>query len=140
MKAMNIQLDEPTRGPVDELIAATEHKRQLKEELAAVNKFIRDVTPIVLEKFQAEGTQSLNRDGNTVYLKRNFFVKPMISKPDLVEALQECGYEDMVYPTYDARRLASFIKELDESGEEIPRELLEAIDTTEEYTVVCRKS
>jgi hypothetical protein len=137
---VNIELDEPTRGPVDELIALTEKKRNLDAEVDRLKEKIKEIKPVVLEHFQQTGTNNISRNDNTVYLKRNFFVKPRISKPDLVEALQECGYEDMVYPTYDARRLASFIKELDESGEEMPRELLEAIDTTEEYTVICRKS
>lgn len=137
---MNIELDEPTRGPLDELIAATEHKRNLEAQLKAVKKFIDDVKPVVLEKFRQEGTQSVNKDGNTAYIRKDFTVKPVVSKEHVIAMLEKTGLHDLINQTYNYRRLCAFVKECEERGEDLPLELLESIETDEKYDIIVRKS
>lgn len=135
-----IELDEPTRSPLDELIEATEHKRQLEDQLAAVKKFIADVKPIVLQKWQEEGTTKISKNGNTAYIRSDFTVKPRISKEHVIEALMASGYDDLVTQAYNYKRLCSFVKECDDHNRELPPELLDAIETEEKFDIVVRKA
>lgn len=128
-------------GPIDELIAATEHKRDLELKLAEVKKFIEDVEPLVREKFLQEGTQNVRKNDNTVYLRRMFKVKHKdgVSRPDVTEALKTLGFGDLVKEDYQYARLCSTVKEIIESGEEVPIELQEFIEWTEEIKVIVKK-
>jgi len=133
--------NEQVNGPIDELIAATEHKRDLEAKLAEVKKFIEDVEPIVREKFLQEGTKSINKNDNTVYLRRMFKVKHKdgVSRPDVTNALVELGYDELTKFDYDYRRLCATIKEMIENDEEVPTELQEYIEWKEEIKVIVRK-
>ena len=128
-------------GPLDELIAATEHKRDLEAKLKEVKKFIEDVEPMVREKFLQEGTSSVRKDDNTAYLRHQFKVrqKPGISRPDVTAVLKAIGLEDLVKEDYEYKRLCSTIKEMVENEEEVPEELTEFIEWDEEIKVIVRK-
>jgi len=128
-------------GPLDELIAATEHKRELELKLKEVKKFIEDVEPIVREKFLQEGTQNVRKHDNTVFLRRNFKVKHRegVSAPDVVELLKHIGFEELVSEKYSYTRLCSVIKEMVENEEEVPEELTQFIEWNEEIKVIVKK-
>lgn len=127
-------------GPLDELISAENHKRELKAALKEVEKTINDIKEVVLAKFQQEGTRSVRRDDGTVYLQKKFTVKPRISKDHVIEALVASGFDDLVVPSYNYMRLCSLIKEMDDNNDPLPPELIEAVEAKENYTVVVRKS
>ena len=128
-------------GPLDELIAATEHKRDLKLKLKEVQKFIDDVEPMVREKFLQEGTQNVRKHDNTVYLRREYKVKHRegVSKPDVTRALKSAGFDELTHETYDYRRLCATVREMKENEEEVPPELTELIEWKEEIKVIVKK-
>ena len=130
----------PPIDPLDELIAAETHKRELEAELKNAKKTIDDIKEVVLAKFQQDGTRSIRRDDATVFLQQKFTVKPRISKEHITEALIASGYDDLVSTSYNYMRLCSFIKEMDEKDELLPPELIDAVEAKETYTVVVRKS
>jgi hypothetical protein len=125
-------------GPIEELIEATRHKKHLERALDEVKKTIEQMKAVVLEKFLAEGTKSVRRDDGTISIRKQFSVKPKNSKEHVVEALIASGYDDMVNRNYNYMSLCSFIREMDDRQEEIPEELLEALDITEDQTIMVR--
>lgn len=138
---MRYHLEEATGNPIDDLIAASEHKRRLESELKEVKKFIDDVAPVVREQFLQDGTQNVRRNNNTVFLRRSFKVKHKdgVTKPAVIHALKETGFDELTSETYSYPRLCATVKEMVENEEEVPPELQQFIEWKEEVQVIVKK-
>ena len=124
---------------VAEFIALTERKRELKAHLSRIEKDLREAEGAIVSSWTADGTQRINRNGKTVYLRRDLSVR-IGDKAAAREALEALELADLLAP--NAAQLKAWLKERmtrEDIGEwsvdpdKIPESLRSCL-TMEEYT------
>lgn len=135
-----------TKTLISEYVKQTERKRRLEEELKDAKARLEEMEPRIVEQFQADGVQSLNVDGYTVYLNRKLFGGAKDGdKPAMMAALKATGDESWMFLVEDNvnhQRLQARIRECpqDENGMPVlPESLRGAIAIYEEFTIGARK-
>lgn len=93
----------------------------------------------LLENFAAGGIQNMKTSaGQTVYLNREVFARLVGDTKSAHTALRRVGLGDLIKPTVNAQTLRAYVREKEESGEEIPRGLQPYIDIAEVYRLRMR--
>ena len=82
-----------------------------------------------------------SRNGNTFYLNTRLFASPMSGcKDNMIFALKNNGYGEIVTETVNANTLSSFVKEqMANNFDEVPAWLAEVVNTFEKTSVGIRK-
>lgn len=74
----------------------------------------------IVDGFTDEGIQSMNVDGKTVHLQRTLWPKLDTSREEVMEALEDVGWGDIVRPNFNSNSLAGMIRDLDRDDEDMP--------------------
>lgn len=128
----------------DQLKARKELKKELEEQVKSVSAEIDALDRELSDAMALAECPSFTHSGSTFYLNTRLFASPKGGmKEDMIAALKEHGYGDLVNETVNANTLASFCKEqIAQSGEaeQLPMWLSDVINTFDKVTVGIRKS
>ena len=111
--------------------------------ICAANAFLHiDRLDLELSDAMAEAEcERFSRNGNTFYLNTRLFASPVAGrKDDMIFALKDNGYGDIVTETVNANTLASFVKEQKTlNADEVPAWLADVVNIHEKVSVGIRK-
>ena len=134
----------------DELKALMNEKKELEEKTKDVNSKIEEIDKNLSEAMANEELDKFTHSGNTFYLKSRLFASPIAGKKeDLIKALKDNGFGDLVVEQVNANTLSSFIKEQRESHndstkedyiKDVPKYLEGIVSTFERINVGVRKA
>ena len=119
-----------------------EEKKELEARVKELNGII-EKTDKELSDEMAEGElESFNYKGHTFYLNNRLFASPAKDrKEDMLQALKDNGFGDLVTESVNSQTLASFIKEQRElTGMDVPEWLGDTVTVFEKVTVGIRKA
>lgn len=139
---MNVEVEGNTS--VREYVRLTKLKRAIEENIKAVNRELAICESAIVADFAANGIQSVNCDGMTVYVKRERYVNKlpndMITMEGLAERLRENGFSYLVAPSYAPSTLKKVLLDMIDDGQTIPEPIMECIEITEATKLVARVS
>lgn len=125
----------------DKLKELKDRKKDLEAETKAITAEI-DRLDLELSDAMAEAEcERFSRNGNTFYLNSRLFASPASGrKDDMILALKDNGYGDLVTETVNANTLASFVKEQKTlNADEVPAWLADVVNIHEKVSVGIRK-
>ncbi len=125
----------------DKLKELKDRKKDLEAETKAITAEI-DRLDLELSDAMAEAEcERFSRNGNTFYLNSRLFASPASGrKDDMILALKDNGYGDLVTETVNANTLASFVKEQKNlNADEVPAWLADVVNIHEKVSVGIRK-
>ena len=126
----------------DQLKELKDRKKDLETEAKSIGAEI-DRIELELSDAMAEAEcERFCRNGNTFYLNSRLFASPASGrKDDMILALKEHGFGDIVTETVNANTLASFIKEqMAVNADKVPAWLADVVSTYEKVSVGIRKA
>ena len=125
----------------DQLKELKDRKKELETEVKSITAEI-DRLDLELSDAMAEAEcERFSRNGNTFYLSSRLFASPASGrKDDMILALKDNGYGDLVTETVNANTLASFVKEQKTlNADEVPAWLADVVNIHEKVSVGIRK-
>ena len=128
-----------TGNRVNEYAAQTQAIRDLEAEVKRRKDELRRLEDQILETFAHDGIQNMKTAaGQTVYLNREVFARLVGDTKKAHTALRRAGLGDFIKPTVNAQTLRAYVREKEESEEELPKGLQPYIDVTEVYRLRVR--
>ena len=133
----------------EELFALADQLRELKEtkkyaeqELKEITEEIDRIDAALAEQMIASETQNFTRNGTTFCLTSTTRASAAAGRKDeLLAALREAGFGDLVYETVNANSLSAFVKEQTMENEDVlPQWLDGLVNVFEKTTVGVRKA
>ena len=128
----------------DRLKAKKDEKKELEKQVSDITTEIEQLDRELSDAMAEAECPNFSHSGSTFYLNTRLFASPKAGmKEDMIAALKEHGYGDIVNETVNANTLASFCKErIAESGEAeaLPGWLDEVVNTFDKVTVGIRKA
>ena len=126
---------------LDQFAKLDRQRMALEDEIKAIKRECADLQPAVLEWFTQEGIENIRTKECLVHIVSKWKVTPKsgYNKEDVVDALIHTGHEDLVTTSYHWTRMSALAKAASDEGTELPDELLNVIDVTEEFKVQTRK-
>ena len=124
---------------VNDYAAQTQAIRDMEADLKRRKDELRRLEDQILETFARDGIQNMKTaTGQTVYLNREVFARLVGDTKKAYRAMRRAGLWDFIKPTVNAQTLRAYVREKEESGEEIPKGLQPYIDVTEIYRLRVR--
>ena len=128
-----------TGNRVNEYAAQTQAIRDLEAEVKRRKDELRRLEDQILETFAQDGIQNMKTAaGQTVYLNREVFARLVGDTKKAHTALRRAGLGDLIKPAVNAQTLRAYVREKEESEEELPKGLRPYIDVTEIYRLRVR--
>ena len=125
----------------DQLKELKDRKKDLDTEVKALNAEIEKLDMELSDAMAEAECERFSRNGSTFYLNTRLFASPVAGRKDeMITALKDNGYGDIVTETVNANTLASFVKEqMSLNSDEVPTWLTEVVSTYEKVSVGIRK-
>ena len=128
-----------TGNRVNEYAAQTQVIRFLEADLKRRKEELRRQEDQILETFAHDGIQNMKTaSGQTVYLNREVFARLVGDTKKAHTALRRAGLGDFIKSTVNAQTLRAYVREKEESEEELPKGLQPYIDVAEVYRLRVR--
>ena len=126
----------------DKLKAAKEQKKDLESQVKTLGSEIEELDKELSDAMAESELDKFSRNGSTFYLSSRLYASPAGGRKDeMILALKENGYGDIVTETVNANTLASFCKEqMTENNDELPSWMTDVVSTYEKVSVGIRKS
>ncbi len=118
-----------TATTTDELLAEfvqlSNRKREIEAECKTINARLAELQEPLLDWFADRGIQNIRTEKGTVYVAHDFYCnkKGGVPTETVCEALRQIGMTHLVKPTYSAASLKSYVRELIDSGADLPEQL-----------------
>lgn len=125
----------------DDLKAAKEKKKELEAQTKEIGAEIEKLDRALSDAMAEAECDRFSRNGSLFYLSSRLFASPAAGRKDeMISALKQNGYADIVTETVNANTLASFVKEqMAVNDDAVPKWLSDAINTFEKISVGIRK-
>ena len=125
----------------DQLKELKERKKELDTEVKALNAEIEKLDMELSDAMAEAECERFSRNGSTFYLNTRLFASPVAGRKDeMITALKDNGYGDIVTETVNANTLSSFVKEqMSLNSDEVPTWLTDVVSTYEKVSVGIRK-
>lgn len=125
----------------DQLKELKERKKELDLEIKGITAEIERLDMELSDAMAEAECERFSRNGSTFYLNTRLFASPVAGRKDeMITALKDNGYGDIVTETVNANTLASFVKEqMSLNSDEVPTWLTEVVSTYEKVSVGIRK-
>lgn len=125
----------------DQLKELKDRKKDLDTEVKALNAEIEKLDMELSDAMAEAECERFSRNGSTFYLNTRLFASPVAGRKDeMITALKDNGYGDIVTETVNANTLASFVKEqMSLNSDEVPTWLTDVVSTYEKVSVGIRK-
>jgi len=116
-------------------------KRSAEDDLREIKQEIAGLEHLLLQEMKYNQMDRIHIGGNTLYIHRIMVAKPTAGDRDkVIDALKECGLDDLVSENYNSLTLNAWIRECLANGEQLPGNLSSVIDTEEIVSVRGRRS
>ena len=103
----------------DELKSARDRKKELEAQVKALSAQVEQLDQELSEAMTEAECDKFSHGGMTFYLKSRLFASPKPSrKAEMMQALKDNGYGELVTETVNANTLSSFLGEMDVATEE----------------------
>ena len=113
--------------------------RELEAQLKTHKEELAKREERLLENFSRDGIQNMKTaSGQTVYLNREVFARLVGDTKKAHTALRRASLGDFIKATVNAQTLRAYVREKEESEEEIPKGLRPYIDIAEIYRLRVR--
>ena len=135
-------MDESTIfSSAEELRLLKEEKKQLEARAKELGTRIEAMEEALTDGMAERELEKFSYKGHTFYLNSRLYASPAAGrKEDMIAAMKENGYGDLVTETVNAQTLASFIREQREAtGLDVPEWLGEKVTVFEKATIGIRK-
>jgi hypothetical protein len=111
----NEPLADPEQEAIQRFVQHTIRKRELNDELRALEPQLRALESMILAIFSQNGYQMLKIEGFTLSPKREPWVYPLtgVGRQTVCEALKLSGLGRFVKEGYSTRSLTAYIRELE---------------------------
>ena len=124
---------------VNEYAAQTQAIRDLEADLKRRKEELARKEERLLDAFARDGIQNMKTAaGQTVYLNREVFARLVGDTKKAHTALRRSGLGDFIKATVNAQTLRAYVREKEESEEELPKGLQPYIDVAEVYRLRVR--
>ena len=125
----------------DDLKAAKEKKKELEVQTKEIGAEIEKLDRALSDAMAEAECDRFSRNGSMFYLSSRLFASPAAGRKDeMISALKQNGYADIVTETVNANTLASFVKEqMAVNDDAVPKWLSDGINTFEKISVGIRK-
>ena len=125
----------------DQLKELKDRKKELDAEAKSLAADIERLDMELSDAMAEAECERFSHNGSTFYLNTRLFASPVAGRKDeMIMALKDNGYGDIVTETVNSNTLASFVKEqMCQNCEEIPAWLKDMVNTYEKVTVGIRK-
>ena len=124
---------------VNEYAALTQAIRDIEDDLKRRKDELRRTEERLLETFAQDGIRNMKTAaGQTIYLNRELFARLVGDTDQAHTALRQAGLGDFIKPMVNAQTLRAYVREKEESEEEMPEGLQPYIDVTEVYRLRVR--
>jgi hypothetical protein len=106
-------VDASTSEVAKRLIALREEQAKHEKAAAEAKKKADEAEAALVESFAAEGLQSVNIDGRTVYRRKDLIVSKAagVATDSVVEAIQAAGWGSLIGESYNANTLKASVRE-----------------------------
>jgi vacuolar-type H+-ATPase subunit I/STV1 len=126
---------------VEELVAVRGEIKALNDKLKDVKAREQELERATLQEFEVGGLSRLTVGDTTLYMSERLWASPATSKEEMLAALEQAGFPDLVLRTYNSPQLSSFVRELvDEQGVGLPSVLEPHIQIVRKYSINSRKA
>jgi hypothetical protein len=125
---------------IAEFVKLEQRKADLQAELNQVKKDLQILEPIVRNHMLDNNIKSMNVDGRTAYLKKNVFIKLLVEKPVVAQALMDAGLTDFVREDFNIRTLTAYCREMLENKTALPSQLANKIKIDTKISLKSRKA
>ena len=125
----------------DQLKELKDRKKDLDLEIKGITAEIERLDMELSDAMAEAECERFSRNGSTFYLNTRLFASPVAGRKDeMIMALKDNGYGDIVTETVNANTLASFVKEqMSLNSDEVPTWLTDVVSTYEKVSVGIRK-
>lgn len=127
-----------------EFARLTARKRELEEQVTAINSEIRGIEGPLLTNMVNEGVESLpvshDKGKSTVYVHSQIWAKPKASRDAAAAALKEAGLGEFVVEGFNTNTVSAFVREELKEGNELPTPVQEAFTVSEVVSLRSRRS
>ena len=97
-----------------------QHVKELEDEVKVAKATLSEIEEKLVEAMVEKEYQSINKNGSVLYLRVQTNVStPADRKQELMDALIEHGYGDVVKPNVSAQTLTALVKELSEDPDDV---------------------
>lgn len=119
-------------------------KKELEDELDTIKERLGELEPSLLEAFaneQVSGSIKLKDVGRSVYVHRQLWARAISGREAALHAaLTRHGLGDMVRETVSTQTLSAWVREQEKLGEELPRDVQEALDARIIHSIRTRRA
>ena len=125
----------------DQLKEMKDRKKDLEVEVKSITAEIERIDLELSDAMAEAECERFSRNGSTFYLNTRLFASPLAGrKDDMINAIKDNGYGDIVTETVNANTLASFVKEQKNlNDDEVPAWLTDVVNIHEKVSVGIRK-
>lgn len=125
----------------DQLKELKDRKKELDAEVKGISAEIERLDLELSDAMAEAECERFSRNGSTFYLNTRLFASPVAGRKDeMILALKNNGYGDIVTETVNANTLSSFVKEqMSLNSDEVPTWLTDVVSTYEKVSVGIRK-
>ena len=115
----------------DQLKELKDRKKDLDLEIKGITAEIERLDMELSDAMAEAECERFSRNGSTFYLNTRLFASPVAGRKDeMITALKDNGYGDIVTETVNANTLSSFVKEqMVLNADEVPTWLSDVINT-----------
>ena len=126
---------------LSEFILLNARRLDLEAKLEDTKKRLHEIERGLLDTFAEAGIQRITRDGTTIYLHRQLWVKAKDGDYDRAcTILRALGLEDMVQARFNSQTVSAYFREMDpEMVEALPAAVHEALAFDEVFHIRTRK-
>ena len=124
----------------DQLKELKDRKKELDAEVKGISAEIERLDLELSDAMAEAECERFSRNGSTFYLNTRLFASPAAGRKDeMILALKNNGYGDIVTETVNANTLSSFVKEqIQLNADELPLWLSDVVNTFEKVSVGIR--
>lgn len=124
----------------DQLKELKDRKKELDAEVKGISAEIERLDLELSDAMAEAECERFSRNGSTFYLNTRLFASPVAGRKDeMILALKNNGYGDIVTETVNANTLSSFVKEqIQLNADELPLWLSDVVNTFEKVSVGIR--
>jgi len=113
--------------------------QRLKNKVKEIQEWINKEQTGLIDHLTDEGVDKVSLSGGTT-----IFVKTMIwakyeNKQEAIQAIKDSDITDLIEEGFDSRRLASYLRELDKEGKDLPESFKGIIEPNPTHSLIAKK-
>lgn len=108
-----------------EFVNLDREKAEIEKRLGEIKERANLIGKALLDDWANRGMQSVNLQGRTVYIRRDFYCskKGGVETQKVCDALERMGHRSMVNPSYSPASLKALVREIVDNDQMVPEGL-----------------